>query len=75
MGATYEQSRAEALAVSVTNSYCYSKSVLAHAADQDCKDSRTVVSKVLDEPGTFGTMKILNALETPHKDGQDPAGA
>ena len=65
MGATDEQSRAEALAVSVTNSHCYSKSVLAHAADQDCKDTGSVVSKVLDEPGTVGMMKILNALKTP----------
>ena len=65
MGAADEKSSAENRTVFVTYSYCYSKSVLAHAADQDCKDTRRVVSKVLDESGTVSMMKILNAVKTP----------
>ena len=64
MGAADEKCSAENRTVFVTYSYCHSRSVLAHAADQDCKDTRRVVSKALDESGITSMMKILNALKT-----------
>ena len=63
MGAEEEQSRLESRTVFINNSYCDSESFLVHAADQDCKDTGRVVSKVPDESGVVGKMKVLNAAK------------
>ncbi len=64
MGTANKKSGSEDWAVFVSYSYRHSKSVLVHAAGQDCKDKRGVVDKILDESSVASPPKIFNALKT-----------
>ena len=63
MGATGIESCPGSWTVFVTDSYCDSESVLVHAADQNCKDTGRVISKMPDESGVGGKVKVLNAAK------------
>ena len=64
MSTAHKKCGSQNWAVLVFYSYCYSKPVLVHATDQDCKDTGGVVRGILDESSYASTPKFFNALKT-----------
>jgi len=64
MSTAHKKCSSQNWAVLVSYSYRYSKPVLVHATDQDCKDNWGVVRGILDESSWASTPKFFNALKT-----------